>query len=198
MPAAELIQGVVRLEATRLYSWARDYVLPPVARTAVTEAMTQLLFAAATGCATQHGPAAFLARSTHAQLQASVKWDEFYVPASAYTLIPSQTAEELEELCLVFGLIEACAGEGRLSLGQLYSLMHHLRRHQIAPAGMASTSSPAAALTIGRQVELWLLEQIDRVLHVRGDLYDAARAFAAREQARALHWLTQVPSQRRL
>lgn len=198
MPAAELIEGVVGLEAVRLYSWAREYALPDVAGAAVTEAFAQLLFAAATGCATRHGPAELLARSTHAQLLAAVKGDEFYVPASAYLTVPAQSAEELEELCRVFGLIEAVAGAVQLSLGEVYSLTHHLRHRRMSLRTPAYVSGGAGALTIGRKVEIRLLEEIDRLLHVRGGLYDAALAFAGREQARALHWLTQVPAQRKL
>lgn len=198
MSASELIEGVVRLEATRLYEWARDYVAPAVAGPAVTEAFAQLLFAAATGCATRSGPADLLARSTHAQLLASVKGDEFYVPASAYLTVPAQSAAELEELCLAFGLIEAVAGAIQLSLGEVYSLMHHIRHRTMSLRTPAHVSGGAGAMTIGRQVEGRLLEGIDRALHVHGDVYEAALAFSRREHARALHRLTQVPSQRKL
>lgn len=196
MSASELIEGVVRLEATRLYSWSREYVTPTVASLATHEALIQLLFSAATGCATSDGPPAFLAKSVHAQLVASVHGDTFYVPTSAYRTVPPHSADELWELCLVFGLIESACGDSRLSLGNLYSLMHHLRISRLSLAGPDQAAGEHSALTIGRKVELFLLDTIDRILHVRGDLYDAAQAFAGREQARALQWITRMPSQR--
>lgn len=197
MPARELITGVLDLEITRLYAWTRDYVYAHEARPIVTEAACQLLFSAATGGATENGPYAFMVKSVRQQLLAAFDGNPFYFPPSAHLAVPLPNDQELEELCWVYGLVQAATSDPTIALGELYSLLRYLLDHygfQVRSEALTGAFSSGA---VGRQVEVYLLELIDRILHVRGDLFTMARAFADRERARSAEWLRNLPLQRR-
>jgi hypothetical protein len=194
--ARQLIEGVVRLEWTRVYSWARDYVYAEVARPIVTESFHQLLFAAASGAITMDGPYASLVRSTHSQLVAHFKGDAFYLPSTAHLAVPLPTDEELEELCLAYGMLQATAAMLRLSLGELYSLLHHLRTSQgLLDRGPAPAVSVLQE-TAGYKVQEQLFEAIDGRLHLQDDWYKTGEAWARREYRRSQAWLSTLPAQR--
>ena len=197
MAARGLIEGVVRLEYTRLYGWTRVYALPSFAGPMVQEALMQLLFCAATGGQTTEGPYAYLVDAVHGQLVAHHKGDKFYLPWPDDPPVPVPSDDEYYELCLVFALIQAVIPYGWVSLGDLHSLMQHLRQAYGFTAVSSVSTRPHAAGTIGAKVEERLLEDINQLLTVRGDLYAAALNVAARERARGLEWTARVPAQRR-
>lgn len=162
----------------------------------VGEAWSQLLFCAATGGDTPEGPYAYLVDAVYNQMCAYHKHDSFWIPPLGYEPIPVPTDDELYELCLAYALVRVGASMAGLHLGDLYSLISHLRRAYVDHAPPPATGRPHSAQTVGQTVESRLLGFMDGLLSVRGQGYTSALTIAARERSCGLRWSHQIPRQR--